>query len=71
MARRLLNRARMKKNNKLSVQRHTIKSLDLDVLDAVAAGAIPTTTRTTTGTHSVENSRCTSCTYGCPTQLFC
>jgi hypothetical protein len=61
----------MKKNNKLTVQRHTLKSLATDVLDGIEGGRAPTTGGGTTGTHSVENSRCNSCTYGCPTQLFC
>jgi hypothetical protein len=73
MAQRLLVSRRMKKNSKLTIQRHTIKSLALEEV----TGGLP---RPTTGLPdpepappmgSVANSRCNSCTYGCATQLFC
>jgi hypothetical protein len=59
----------MKKDNKLTVRRQTIKSLGLE--DVVGGRA-----RTSDGPDpdpgpSVANSRCNSCTYGCATQLFC
>jgi len=69
VARRLLVRLAMRKQHKLTVQRHTIKSLDLD--EVIGGRA-----RTSDGPDpdpgpSVANSRCSSCTYGCASQLFC
>jgi hypothetical protein len=72
VAHRLLGCRGMKKNSKLTIRRHTIKSLALEEV----VGGRP---RTVEGPDpepappmgSVANSRCNSCTYGCNTQLFC